>query len=872
MLTTWRDRATTRTGHRPEDLVAATIADSHTEPVTAGQVSEQLVQAIGRDVLAGTMTRRSTWTRVNLLAETARATRTLRLATPADRHALHDRVVAAALAECVSLEAPELFTVPPAYTRPDGTSVFTRPGEHRYTATAVLDAEHRLLTACEDTTGPTARRVTTLDVIGRHHDQPTTAPSGPSPSTTTAPGTAPGGVRLAADQAAAVLAVATSGRRLDVLVGPAGTGKTTTLAGLRAAWEATHGAGSVIGLAPSATAAAELASRLGIACENTAKWLHETQGPGHLKRAERREWLEQQRGQVRTEHDPVRARALDTAIMSLHEESRRWSLHGGQLLIVDEASLAGTFALDTLTTQARAAGAKVLLVGDHAQLSAVDAGGAFHLLAERGRPNVLTSLWRFEQAWEAAATLALRAGNPRVLTTYEQHGRITAGPGEAMLEDAYTAWQADQEAGVPSILLAADAATVNALNTRAHNDRVTDGLVAPTGISRADGTTIGVGDRVLSRRNDRTLTTGGGFVRNGDLWDVVATHRDGSLTVTRTARDHRDGDDQVAGAVVDEEVRLPAGYVAEHVDLGYATTTHRAQGLTVTAAHLLAAPGMTREALYVGMTRGRTTNRVYVAIDRLDPACDNLPDPHHVPAGRDVLERILSTAGAELSAAETHARNLDEAGSLHRLTPIRETLTADAAARHWARALPGCGLTEAQVAAIETSPARDALFAALTRGHHAGYPMTDVLTRLAAEPVDDDGGADLGAVLADRVASWVDAHSPDPRDDHGTRPLEGLVDDGDPAADTLAQVDDLIRQRINALTQLAVLERPAWLASHGPEPDPGPQHEAWLAGIAARIARIDTLDPAARPHSALTAPPPRSTTPTVPAPERSLSR
>jgi len=281
---------------------------------------------------------------------------------------------------------------------------------------------------------------------------------------------------------------------------------------------------------------------LGIACENTAKWLHETQGPGHLKRAERREWLEQQRGQVRTEHDPVRARALDTAIMSLHEESRRWSLHGGQLLIVDEASLAGTFALDTLTTQARAAGAKVLLVGDHAQLSAVDAGGAFHLLAERGRPNVLTSLWRFEQAWEAAATLALRAGNPRVLTTYEERGRITAGPGEAMLEDAYTAWQNDQEAGVASILLAADAATVTALNTRAHNDRVTDGLVAPTGISRADGTTIGVGDRVLSRRNDRTLSTGGGaFVRNGDLWDVTTTHTDGSLTVTRSVRDRSGG-------------------------------------------------------------------------------------------------------------------------------------------------------------------------------------------------------------------------------------------------------------------------------------------------------------------------------------------
>ena len=66
---------------------------------------------------------------------------------------------------------------------------------------------------------------------------------------------------LNADQAVAVEKVATSGRALDVLVGPAGTGKSTTMAGLRAAWEAEHGAGSVIGLAPSAAAAEVLGRR-----------------------------------------------------------------------------------------------------------------------------------------------------------------------------------------------------------------------------------------------------------------------------------------------------------------------------------------------------------------------------------------------------------------------------------------------------------------------------------------------------------------------------------------------------------------------------------------------------------------------------------
>ena len=76
--------------------------------------------------------------------------------------------------------------------------------------------------------------------------------------------------------------IATSGRRLDVLVGPAGTGKSTTMAGLRAVWEAEHGAGSVLGLAPSAAAAEVLADELGIDTENTAKWLYE-----HRQEAER---------------------------------------------------------------------------------------------------------------------------------------------------------------------------------------------------------------------------------------------------------------------------------------------------------------------------------------------------------------------------------------------------------------------------------------------------------------------------------------------------------------------------------------------------------------------------------------------------------
>jgi ATP-dependent exoDNAse (exonuclease V) alpha subunit len=144
---------------------------------------------------------------------------------------------------------------PARYLRSDGTSRLHPASRIAYTTQALLDAETRLLDVGRTTTGPavgvsTVAAVTDANLPGRDY----------TPST---------------DQAVAVERIATSGRVLDVLVGPAGTGKTSTMAALRAAWETEHGEGSVIGLAPSAAAAEVLGDELGIDTENTAKWLTE---------------------------------------------------------------------------------------------------------------------------------------------------------------------------------------------------------------------------------------------------------------------------------------------------------------------------------------------------------------------------------------------------------------------------------------------------------------------------------------------------------------------------------------------------------------------------------------------------------------------
>jgi hypothetical protein len=156
----------------------------------------------------------------------------------------------------------------------------------------------------------------------------------------------------------------------------------------------------------------------------------------------------------------------------------------------------------------------------------------------------------------------------------------------------------------------------------------------------------GVGDRIVTRHNHRRLHTPDGFVRNGALWDVAAIGPDGSLSVTPA---HADRDDDRGHRGI---VRLPAAYVTDHVELGYATTTARTQGITVDQTHTIAAPGMAREDLYVGMSRGRDLNHTYVITEPAGDEC--LPDrAQPSPSALDVLRTILATSHAEQSATET---------------------------------------------------------------------------------------------------------------------------------------------------------------------------------------------------------------------------
>ena len=411
--------------------------------------------------------------------------------------------------------------MPEAYRRADGLSLWRRHGAEIYTTRAMLDVEARLLRAAAHNGAPKIAPERAAAMLGadrarvearlwREHGHPgaADAPGGA--------GDAPGGAEpplssagLADDQVQAAYGVLTSGRAIDILVGAAGTGKTRTVAALAEIWREAR-VGRVIGLTTSTNAAHVLAAEGLAESHNFAAFL------GRIRDSDRT------RG-----HLPVRR---------------------GDLLVVDEASMVSTGDLAAVEDIATRCGAKILLTGDTAQLSAPQAGGAMRLLAEEHGYYQLSKVQRFEQEWERAASLRLRAGDADVLAEYDQRGRILEGTREQMSETAYQRWLADHLSGKASVLLVTTNVQATELARRARDELAGLGLVATDElVELRDGNVAGVGDLIVARQNDR-LEAGeaGRRLANRDVLRIDSWAEIGEARVALvrrlTGRDSRTGE------------------------------------------------------------------------------------------------------------------------------------------------------------------------------------------------------------------------------------------------------------------------------------------------------------------------------------------
>jgi len=351
------------------------------------------------------------------------------------------------------------------------------------------------------------------------------------------------GLVLSGEQAD-TLAHVTDGRDLSIVVGHAGTGKSAMLGVAREVWEA---AGyEVRGVALSGIAAENLENGSGIASRTIASMEH----GWHQGR------------------DPLTTR---------------------DVLVIDEAGMVGTRQLERVLSHAAEVGAKVVLVGDIRQLQSIEAGAAFRSIHERHGGAEIGEVRRQREDWQRDATRDLASGKTgHALEAYRSHGMVhEALSREQARGDLIERWDRERQASPDKsrIILTHTNDEVRALNETAREKmRDAGSLGDEVRVTVECGArNFASGDRVMFLQNERGLG-----VKNGTLGTIeqvspqaMSVRTDDGRSVTFELKDY------------------------DRIDHGYAATIHKAQGMTVDRAHVLATPGMDAHSSYVALSRHR---------------------------------------------------------------------------------------------------------------------------------------------------------------------------------------------------------------------------------------------------------------------------
>ena len=487
--------------------------------------------------------------------------------------------------------APDLIDVTRLGLRKDGTSICLLLGEERFCTAEHRDHEQYLV---EVAVLPVPQRVSTETAAA-----------------------ALAGTDLDYSQREACLGLLTSGRLINCLVAPAGTGKTHVVAAFARVWEEQR-AGRVIGLTASTNAArvmADEAAKAGARMEtcNIAQFL------GKIKDSD----------EIRG-HIPV---------------------YPGDVLVVDEASQVSTEDALHIVQVARRNGALVVGTLDPEQLGSVDAGGIFRLIAARHGSYRLTEVRRFTHAWERDASLRLRDGDVAALAEYDARGRIYHGPQDRVFDDAVSLYLNGFLDGREALLMATSNETAARLSALVRERLVELGRVGEAEITLSDGNRAGRGDLIRARLNT-CIDADGQTLANRDVVRAESINDSGFGRLAAVRR--QTGPDQWSRPFF-----VPVAYLESDAELAYAGNVHVAQGRTVDRGHLVVDSGAIRSLVYTGATRGREKNTIHVVTGAPDPAQPTRAEREAYTAAQIRRAAALREAGRPDLAREVRLRMPD---------------------------------------------------------------------------------------------------------------------------------------------------------------------------------------------------------------------
>ena len=597
-------------------LLLDQIADMSRTGRNGLQLERELVDLSYRNVSKG----RTTWKKTNVRAEAERLLRSVRI-DPEQRIIVANRIADLALARCVKL-TPGRYRIPqdvkdsPTLTNGNGVSVFDDDKLDLYTSREILDAEHYMIGQAGKpaVTGFTADEARIwLQGWNEHAGRN-------------------GGYPLAADQFEAAVYALSNPRMVGAVIGPAGTGKTTTMRAVADAWRAKYGPDSVLGLATSRRAVGELRNSIGCNSITIAKLLYHNDIDQIERHRRDIAVLDQQ---IRSTPDPVQRLACRMRLSRILAEESTYSIRPNQLVIIDEAGMVDTRHMAQVSRMAELMGAKVTLTGDPLQLDSVSgAGGMLGWMERHGMYQMLSSLWRFTskadkwdgdphggrdsiRRWEGEgrATLELRKGGDRadpesvaacerLVQRYVDHDRLHWGEDVQLEEESYVQCIEWQDQGKSTLLIAGTRDQVRDINRRFILERRSKGQSeadpAKT-VALRDGLDVGRGDQIVCRKNE----------------DDVTSHDGKSMENGMTFRIENVGRRDVSCVSLADGSRweIPREFLETGCEAGYACTVHRCQGMTVDrCAVLFPSDANTPCNLqYVAGSRGKEENHFYYA-------------------------------------------------------------------------------------------------------------------------------------------------------------------------------------------------------------------------------------------------------------------
>ena len=513
----------------------------------------------------------------------------------------------------VAVDAAELGALADRFCAERAVPVVGEPAarERRYTTPELLQVEQRLIAAGVDRAGEHTAVCSHQSVRAALAAYPT----------------------IGKDQEAMVRDLTQGGAGVALVVGKAGTGKTYALGAARHAWQLDGY--RVLGAAPTGIATVSLDSEGFEHPRTVDALLAELDAEQHPGRRRAREH--------RGDHGDHRGDRQEGPVLDQRT-----------VLVVDEAGMLGSRKLARLQEHAQRAGAKLVLVGDDRQLASIEAGGGFRGLRLRLGASVLVENRRQQEAWERQAVEHIRNGDlEETLAAYRAHGRMVAAETPDQLKATLVAdWWASFRQGERVAILAYRRSEVDQFNLACRRLLQEDGRLGPQELQVGDRV-FAVGDVVVCGKN--ALRTLG--VANGSRGQILAVDLDQrSLTIRLDNGQH-------ASLTREYLERRPRWWLRSNpdrrtLDLGYATTGHRAQGVTLDRALVRVAGMEDRGWFYVGATRAARATRFYdVVSPEPRPAELELDLPKVAPTSMD--ERLAGVAGRDgskqlaLDAAET---------------------------------------------------------------------------------------------------------------------------------------------------------------------------------------------------------------------------